>query len=87
MDVLRRMFDACVLRRAAIRIAAVDLNGTAIEVVAVLLVQVAAVEVSSLVAVADGSVSALRTVRVPMLLVTILAVHNSSKKWDAWRRN
>jgi hypothetical protein len=76
-----------VLRRAAIRIAAANLNGTAIEVVAVLRVQVAVVEVSSLIAVADRSVSALRTVRMPMLLVTIVAVPNSCKKWDAWRRN
>lgn len=77
MDVLRRMFDARVLRRATVRIAAADLNRAAIEVIAVFRVQVAVVEVSSLIAVADRRMSAPRPVRVLMFLVTILAVHNS----------
>jgi hypothetical protein len=78
MCMLGRMPNARMFRRAALRVTAADLDHGAIEMISVPDVQLPVMEISGLIAVADGSVSAVRPIGMLVLLVAIVSVHDSS---------
>ncbi len=77
VDMVDRMPDACMLWRAAVRVAAADLDAGTVEVIAMRDVHVAVMQVRGLPAVTDGGMPARGTVCVPVLLVLIFAFHEN----------
>lgn len=77
MLVLSGVALAGVLRSAALRVAAVHVHGSAVEVLAMRDVHVALMQIAGLLATANRGVAAILPVNVAMLLVPIVAFHKS----------